>query len=82
MVHFIQVVPRDSSSLDDPREHAETIEANHITMCKFSGADDPGYKQVGGELRGFVDGIIQKEERAAICACQLEAECERLDLES
>lgn len=56
------VVPKESSSLDDPEENAETIEANHHTMCKFYGANDPGYLQVSGELRGFVNAIVQRNE--------------------
>jgi hypothetical protein len=41
------VVPKESSSLGDPEESAETIEANYHTMCEFHGVDDPGYVQVG-----------------------------------
>ena len=76
------VVQKESSTLDDPREHAETIEANHMTMCKFSGPSDPGYIQVGGELKGFVDEIIRKQERKAARKHLLEAERVRLDQES
>lgn len=46
-----KVVPDSSSSLGDPREHAETIQANHREMCRFHGPEDPGYLQVSGELR-------------------------------
>jgi hypothetical protein len=55
-----QVVPDTSSSLDDPREHAETIPANHTTMCKFSGRDDPGYVKVGRELQRLAKGGFGK----------------------
>ncbi|OCK95793.1 uncharacterized protein K441DRAFT_555462, partial [Cenococcum geophilum 1.58] len=50
-VTALNVVPDTSSSLDDPREHAETIPANHMDMARFTGADDPGYRKVSGELR-------------------------------
>ncbi|KAF2139899.1 uncharacterized protein K452DRAFT_335834 [Aplosporella prunicola CBS 121167] len=43
-----KVVPNISSCLGDPREHAESIEANHMEMCRFSGTDDPNYRKVGG----------------------------------
>ncbi|KAK4208230.1 hypothetical protein QBC37DRAFT_379273 [Rhypophila decipiens] len=48
-----KVVPAYSSSLGDHREHAETIQANHREMCRFYGADDPGYRQVSSELRSI-----------------------------
>ena len=46
-----KIVPDTSSSLDDPRERLETISSNHMDMCRFYGPDDPGYRQVAGELR-------------------------------
>lgn len=52
-----KVVPDSSSSLDDPREHAETIQANHMNMARFTDANDPGYRKVGGELKGLVQTI-------------------------
>ncbi|OJJ65847.1 hypothetical protein ASPBRDRAFT_98662, partial [Aspergillus brasiliensis CBS 101740] len=53
-VSFLQVVPHESSSLHDPREHAEVIDGNHSTMCKFSGADSQGYKSLSGEIKARV----------------------------
>jgi len=64
------VVPKESSLLDDPEENSETIEADHHTMCKFYGANDPGYRQVGGELQGFVNAIV--------CRDKYETECLRI----
>ena len=55
------VVPKESSCLDDPEENAETIEADHRMMCRFYGEDDPGYRQVGGELRGFLYSISGRQ---------------------
>ena len=56
------MVPDTSSSLDDPRERAEHIDANHMTMTKFSGRDDPGYRKVGEEICLLVKGIREKLE--------------------
>jgi len=55
------VVPDTSSSLDDPREHAETIPANHMDMARFSGDDDPGFRKVGGELRRLVQQLTKSK---------------------
>jgi hypothetical protein len=63
------VVPKESSSLGDPEENAETIEANHHTMCKFNGASDPGYLQVSRELQGFVNAIVRRNEHEVITQC-------------
>ena len=56
------MVPDTSSSLDDPRERAEHIDANHMTMTKFSGRDDPGYRKVGVEICLLVKGIRKRLE--------------------
>ena len=56
------MVPDTSSSLDDSRERAEHIDANHMTMTKFSSKDDPGYRKVGEELRLLVKGIRKRLE--------------------
>ena len=54
-------MPPQSPTLGDRRERAETIAANHINMCKFWGKEDPGYNQVGGELKTIVDQIVKDE---------------------
>lgn len=54
-----KVVPDYSSLIGDHREHAETIQANHLEMCRFSGPDDPNYRKIGGELRSIYDSIEQ-----------------------
>lgn len=46
-----KVVPDYSSLLGDHRERAESLQANHMEMCRFTGADDPNYRKVAGELR-------------------------------
>ena len=54
-------MPDISSSLDDPREHAETIQSDHRNMAKFRGRDDPNYAKMRGELKRIMsllsDGV-------------------------
>jgi hypothetical protein len=52
-----KVVPDISSLLDDPREHAETIRANHMDMVRFFGIEDQGYQKVAGKLRKLLDRL-------------------------
>jgi hypothetical protein len=52
------VVPSFSSLLGDPREHGETLQANHMDMCRFSHAHDPNYRKVGGELQSIYRSIV------------------------
>ena len=33
-----------------------------MEMCRFTSKDDPGYKQVGGELRILSDRLRQEKE--------------------
>ncbi|KAI0542622.1 hypothetical protein GGR58DRAFT_510267 [Xylaria digitata] len=54
-----KVVPDASSSLDDPREHAETISANHMDMTKFRGASDPSYRKVSSAIRTMLNFCTQ-----------------------
>jgi hypothetical protein len=57
-----KVVPDTSSLLDDTREHAETIGANHMDMVRFCGIADPGYQKVSGELRMIVDILYRMQQ--------------------
>ena len=52
-----------SSSLDDPRERAQHIDANHMNMTRFLSRDDPGYRKVGGELCLLVKDIRERLEK-------------------
>ncbi|KAL7808826.1 hypothetical protein V8C44DRAFT_335493 [Trichoderma aethiopicum] len=54
-----KVVPEYSSSIGDHREEAETLQANHLQMCRFSGAEDPNYRKVSGELRSIYHSIAR-----------------------
>ncbi|KAM7203860.1 hypothetical protein V8F20_003866 [Naviculisporaceae sp. PSN 640] len=49
-----KVVSDLSSTLDDPREHAETISANHMDMCRFKNREDPGYRKLSSEINGVM----------------------------
>jgi hypothetical protein len=49
-----QVVPDTSSTLDDPREHIETISANHMDMCRFKDRFDKDYRNVAAEINSFI----------------------------
>ncbi|UKZ72562.1 hypothetical protein TrVFT333_000194 [Trichoderma virens FT-333] len=47
------VVPDYSSSIGDAREYAETMQANHIGMCRYSGPNDPNYCKIAGALQSI-----------------------------
>ncbi|RMJ15798.1 hypothetical protein CDV36_004507 [Fusarium kuroshium] len=53
-----KVVPDTSSLLGDQREQAETLQANHMEMCRFSGREDPNFVKVAGELRSVYLAIL------------------------
>ncbi|KAK3331681.1 hypothetical protein B0T19DRAFT_397518 [Cercophora scortea] len=53
-----KVVPDFSSILGDPREAAETIQANHMDMCRFKSRDDPNYRKVSDELQGMYKDVF------------------------
>ncbi|KAI0469439.1 hypothetical protein F4859DRAFT_131587 [Xylaria cf. heliscus] len=46
-----KVVFDTSSSLDDRKEHTETISANHMDMARFHSPSDDGYKKVSSEVK-------------------------------
>ncbi|KAJ1336157.1 ankyrin repeat domain-containing protein 50 [Microdochium nivale] len=54
-----KIVPEISSTLDDPRERAETIPANHMEMCRFAKPSDPGYQKVSGEIREMLQVLAK-----------------------
>jgi hypothetical protein len=54
-----QVVPDTSSTLGDPREHAETLVGNHMEICRMSGLDDPNCDPIVGELRRMYRSIVE-----------------------
>jgi hypothetical protein len=58
-----KVVPDTSSLIGDRREHAETVQANHMEMCRFTGTDDPNYRKVGGEINAIYRMIVARDTR-------------------
>ena len=46
-----KLVPNYSSLIGNHRENAETLQADHVDMCRYSGKDDPNYRKVVGEIR-------------------------------
>jgi hypothetical protein len=52
-----KVVPHESSLIGDPRENAETLQANHHQMSRFSHSQDPNYIKVIGEIERFYSAI-------------------------
>ncbi|KAF5533272.1 integral membrane protein PTH11 [Fusarium phyllophilum] len=52
-----KVVPHESSLIGDPREHAETLQANHKQMSRFGSAQDPNFIKVAGEIKTFYTAI-------------------------
>ncbi|KAM5509938.1 hypothetical protein FOXYSP1_12904 [Fusarium oxysporum f. sp. phaseoli] len=56
-----KVVPHESSLIGDPREHAETLQANHKQMTRFSSAQDPNYIKVSGEIESFYKAIYNSK---------------------
>ncbi|KAH8886585.1 hypothetical protein GQ53DRAFT_844831 [Thozetella sp. PMI_491] len=57
-----KVVPSYSSLLGDAREHAETLQANHMEMCRFSGPNDPNGIKVRGELKEIYMSIKRAKQ--------------------
>ncbi|KAG9499289.1 hypothetical protein J7337_010109 [Fusarium musae] len=56
-----KVVPHDSSLIGDPREHAETLQANHMEMSRFSGSQDPNFVKVAGEIVDIYTAIHREQ---------------------
>jgi hypothetical protein len=56
-----------SSTLDDSQEHAETISANHMNMCKFSTLSDPGYRKISAEIKIMYRNISSQGQYSKKC---------------
>ncbi|ORY14347.1 hypothetical protein BCR34DRAFT_599325 [Clohesyomyces aquaticus] len=52
-----KVVPHLSSLIGNPKEKAETLDADHREMCRFHGASDNNYYKVGPEIKNIYDSI-------------------------
>ncbi|PMD46365.1 hypothetical protein L207DRAFT_507281 [Hyaloscypha variabilis F] len=55
-----RVVEPFSSSINNEPKH--TINANHMSMCRFANRDDEGYLQVSGELQILLVEIDKKNQ--------------------
>ncbi|PTB58259.1 hypothetical protein M431DRAFT_492487 [Trichoderma harzianum CBS 226.95] len=66
-----KVVPDYSSLIGDYREHAETLQANHIEMCRYSGKDDPNYHKIAGQLDWIYRSIARVKATEAQPARQI-----------
>ncbi|KAH6970161.1 hypothetical protein DER45DRAFT_582338 [Fusarium avenaceum] len=69
-----KVVPHDSSLIGDPKEHAETLQANHMEMCRFSSASDPNYMKVAGEIKDIYLAISKSTQESLIREDHVEAQ--------
>jgi len=74
-VEFLEIraeaaVRRQSSFIGNPRESAETIAASHLDMCKFSSADDSGYRSLANALARYVR--VESNHRHTITPRELE----------
>lgn len=58
------MVPDESSSFGYRAfEMRDTINRNHMNMCRFEGADDEGYIKFLGALRGFLKAVEINNEQ-------------------
>ncbi|KAM7200190.1 hypothetical protein V8F20_005408 [Naviculisporaceae sp. PSN 640] len=60
-----KVVPDESSAIGDHRERAETIQANHMEMCRFTGPLDPNYAKLLGEILEVYRAVVRLNEQDA-----------------
>ncbi|KAI5921600.1 hypothetical protein F4810DRAFT_712421 [Camillea tinctor] len=58
-----KIVDDNSSSLDHPIERKDTINANHVMMCRFNGPEDNGYIKVKGVISKYVDEVGGKKDQ-------------------
>ena len=66
-VRLFEVVTNESSSFDSPDYGYDSIHANHMNMCRFTGITDDGYRKFRDVLNKYVQEIQRKravDERA------------------
>jgi len=57
------VVPYESAQVGHARhEVVHQINGNHLEMCKFSKATDPGFKAVFGAIEDYFKAATQQDE--------------------
>ncbi|OCL15206.1 hypothetical protein AOQ84DRAFT_414068, partial [Glonium stellatum] len=52
---FVKIVQDTSAALNDANERKDTISANHMNMCRFSGFSDDGYQKIKGVISRFTE---------------------------
>ncbi|KAL5321552.1 hypothetical protein ACEPPN_009511 [Leptodophora sp. 'Broadleaf-Isolate-01'] len=57
---FSDLIVQQFSSSFTGTEHIESINANHMDMCRFSSKDDQGYQSVVGELKILLSKWMKK----------------------
>jgi hypothetical protein len=60
-----QVVEAFSAEITST-EPTQTINADHMSMCRFRSQTDQGYQQIVGEIKILISGIQKKRELAAL----------------
>jgi len=60
---ILKILDDASSSLDASVERKDTINANHMMMCRFKGQDDDGYRKGVGVISGILLRIKKSEAR-------------------
>lgn len=60
-----QVVPDESSSFESRAiEERDTINQNHMNMCRFQSCEDEGYQKFSGALKGFLGALAAEKEQS------------------
>jgi hypothetical protein len=54
-----QIVPVESSTLGNPREHPKSLDANHLSMCKFKDCNDANYRKFGADVKKLYERAIR-----------------------
>lgn len=63
-----QVVEDYSSKLGGhPNLKWEVIDGSHRKMVQFKSANDPGYRQVGGALKGYMNSLTEEHDAEREC---------------
>jgi ankyrin repeat protein/pimeloyl-ACP methyl ester carboxylesterase len=50
------IIVESVTNLNHPRESVESLEGNHLTMCKFETVEEKGYQTILGCIRDMRDG--------------------------
>ena len=57
------IVPKESACL--PGINPQSIQANHVNMCKFEDEDREGYKNISQRLSQWVSDLNRRREGSA-----------------